>query len=554
MKILTFIFYLTLLLSGADENFSPSVTFQNQKAIVTIKMADGIHLNREGLKFSLNVDNQIAQFGNYILPKGEIDQFGSEVYSHIFQVEIPIDIKERVDNLIFTLTYQGCSDSGVCFRPETVQFSLIGKDENQINSISETDSIIQNLESGNFLITLLTFFGFGLLLALTPCIFPLIPILSSIIVSQGEGLSAKRGFLLSLVYVISMSFAYSIAGIIASTFGANIQIAMQNPFVVISFSLIFVALAFSLFGFYEIKLPEFIQNRLVSQSDEAGKKGGFIGIAIMGFLSALIVGPCVAPPLAGAIIYISQTGDILLGGTSLFVMSLGMGLPLLLIGLGAGKFMPKPGGWMNRVSQIFGVVMIGIAIQNLSKILPDNVTLLLWSLLLITSSIYIGALEPLKNRFTSESLIKSFAFIMLLYGSYLFINVISDKSIDNQKVDKVTGLEFVKLNSLDELDEKLFQSEKVVMVDFSAKWCASCQELEEITFTNQKVKESLKDFDLYQIDVTDNSNEKKAMMKELGIVGPPAILFFQYGVELEEKRIYGFKNPEDFIKHIQTVK
>jgi len=572
MKIFVLIlFQLLTLLNAFDENFKPNVTLNGEIIDIEIKIAEGIHLNREGLEFSLNVDNSIAEFGDYIIPKGEIDSFGGEVYSYNFKIQIPLILKKRKDDikeLIFTLKYQGCSDAGVCFRPETKEFVLIGgkKTSNAQDDVSEVDSIAKSLKSESFIITLLTFLGFGLLLALTPCIFPLIPILSSIIVSQGEGMSAKRGFLLSLVYVIAMSLAYSLAGVIAAIFGANIQVAMQNPIVITIFSLIFIALALSLFGFYDIKLPEVIQNRLTSKSDEAGKRGGFIGVAIMGFLSALIVGPCVAPPLAGAIIYIGQTGDVVLGGASLFVMSLGMGTPLLLIGLGAGKFMPKPGGWMNGVSRVFGVIMLGIAIDSLSKILPTNITMLLWATLIIISSIYMGALEPLKERFGFGAFIKGLAVILLFYGFLVFIGGLTGATTPLKPLERFTstdgvasaekregGLEFTQIKSLDELDEVLFQSDKVVMVDFTAKWCVSCKEWEEITFKDKRVKDALQSFDIYQIDVTDNSEEQKSIMKEFDIVGPPAILFFKYGVEMENKRIYGFKNPEEFIKHINNI-
>ena len=558
MKYLFILLTFFLNLFGS-ENFTPKVTLENSnKIVVEIGIADGIHLNRDGLQFSLNVSDEVAQLGKYSLPRGEKDSFGGEIYSGKFRLEIPLILRKEVDNLVFTLQYQGCSDKGICFRPEKVDFTLIGGGSEKQETSGETNSIVAKMEQGDFFATLITFFGFGLLLSLTPCIFPLIPILSSIIVAQGEGLSAKRGFFLSLVYTISMAFAYAITGVVSALFGANIQIAMQNPIVVTIFALIFVALALSLFGFYEIKLPTSIQNRLMKKSDEAGQKGGFIGVAIMGFLSALIVGPCVAPPLAGAILYISQSGDALLGGLALFFMGFGTGVPLLLIGAGAGKFMPKPGGWMEKVSQIFGIVMLGIAIQTLSKILPDTIVVLLWGILFISSSIYLGALEPLKNRFRLEPLFKSVAVMGLIFGAVLFVNSV-EKLIGFEKATSSTtteqsSLSFQDISTLDELDEKLFQSDRIVMVDFTAKWCVSCKEWEEITFRDKEVQKVLENFELYRVDVSDNSEEDKAIMKELGIVGPPAILFFQFGVELEDKRIYGFKNPKQFIDHLKSIK
>jgi len=389
----------------------------------------------------------------------------------------------------------------------------------------------------------------------------MIPILSSIIVAHGEGMTAKRGFWLSLVYVLSMALTYTVAGIFAGLFGANIQAALQNPWVISLFSLLFVALAFSMFGFYEIGLPASIQSRLSKTSDEAGKKGGIVGVAIMGFLSALIVGPCVAPPLAGALIYIGQTGDALLGGAALFVMSLGMGAPLLLIGMGAGRFMPKPGGWMTTVSKIFGVVMLGVAVWMLSRIIPESVTMGLWSVLLIVSSVYMGAFEPLGSERSWNAFFKGVGLIFFIYGIFLLfgtftgaknpidpLQVIKERSYGN--VELTRALQFETVKSLDDLLAKIKNSNKPVMVDFRADWCVSCKELEESTFKDKKVIDALNGYNLYQVDVTQNSAEQKRMMKHFGIFGPPAILFFKNGEEIKHKRVSGYKLPSEFLEII----
>jgi len=429
---------------------------------------------------------------------------------------------------------------------------------------NETDTIAQSFENESMWAVLLTFFGFGLLLSMTPCIFPMIPILSSIIVSQGEGMSAKRGFILSLVYVLSMAFAYTLAGVLAGLFGSNIQAAMQNPYVVIAFATVFVALAFSMFGFYEIGLPSSLQSKLSKVSDNASNRGGFLGVSIMGFLSALIVGPCVAPPLAGTLVYIGQTGDALFGGLALFVMSLGLGMPLLLIGIGAGKYMPKPGGWMSNVSKVFGVVMLAIAIWMLEKIAPASVTMALWAMLFSVSAVYLGALEPLGDRRSWNALNKGIGIVLLIVGLSLFVGLLSGSTNILKPFEKFTQkstsvsvaqeeLSFRVVRNIDELDNILEVNHgKKIMLDFSAKWCTSCKELEEITFKDATVIAKLKDYVLIRADVTENSAEQKALSKAYGVFGPPAILFFdEAGVLQKKKTIIGYKPPLEFLEAME---
>ncbi|MCJ7764755.1 MAG: protein-disulfide reductase DsbD, partial [Thiovulaceae bacterium] len=415
------------------------------------------------------------------------------------------------------------------------------------------------------------FFGIGVVLSLTPCIFPMIPILSSIIVSQGEDISAKRGFLLSLVYVLAMAVAYSLAGVLAGVFGENLQVLLQNEWAIIVFALVFVALAFSMFGFYEIGLPASWQSKLSSVSDDASNKGGFVGVAVMGFLSALIVGPCVAPGLAGALIYIGQTGNAFLGGAALFVMSIGMGLPLLLIGVGAGRFMPRPGGWMDTLTKVFGVVMLAIAIWMLSRIVSDSINMVLWALFFMTSAVYMGAFESLEvSKRGWNALFKAFGVIFMIYGVLLFIGVLSGSSslitpLDQFGKANITTVqsvssaeksdnEFKVIHSSEELDAILeANKDRVVMLDFSAEWCTSCTEMEHITFSDQKVKAKMKSFVLVQADVTANSEEERALTKRFGLFGPPGILFFKEGEEIKNARVIGYQPPEKFLAHLEKL-
>ncbi len=295
---------------------------------------------------------------------------------------------------------------------------------------------------------------------------------------------------------------------------------------------------------------------------------GVIGVAVMGFLSALIMGPCVAAPLAGALVYIGQSGDAILGGAALFVMSMGMGLPLLVIGTGAGKYMPKPGGWMDAIKAIFGVTMLALAIYTLSRVVPANIIILLWTVLVISSAVYMGALESLKEGVNGwRKLIKSFAVIMFIYGIMLFIGAMtnatnplnplekfsSSNTIQNVSTEAVEEHNFRVVPTLNELKTVIAESKKPVMVDFYADWCVSCIELENYTFSDPSVKKKLQEFTLIQIDVTKNSDDDKALLKEFGLFGPPAIMFFEDGSELKSKRLIGFKDAKEFLAHINSL-
>ena len=569
---------------SVDEAFKPSASFKNGKVHLKIELAEHIHLTKDLFKFSVEPKGKVA-LGKFTLPAAQKDDFGDEVYAGVFETDIPIEVKDRgLKSFTFVVTYQGCSDAGICYPPVTKRYDFdieaaaagfkdVKKpvaesiaDNTQEQPLSEEESIASTLKSKSFSIVLLTFFGFGLLLALTPCVFPMIPILSSIIVAQGEGMNAKRGFILSLVYVLSMALTYTAAGVLAGLFGANIQAALQNPWVISLFALLFVALALSMFGFYELQLPASLQTKISRTSDEAGKKGGLAGVAVMGFLSALIVGPCVAPPLAGALIYIGQTGDALLGGAALFVMSLGMGLPLLLIGTGAGRFMPKPGGWMSVVSRVFGVVMLGVAIWMLSRIVPGSVSMALWAVLFIVSAVYMGALEPIGEKRSWNALFKGIGLVSLIYGSFLLfgtftgatnpldpLKTFKERPISAAGASAEAGLNFVGVETLEELQKELESQKGPVMVDFRADWCVSCKELEENTFKDPDVIRALSGYRLYRVDVTQNSTEQKRIMKHFGIFGPPAILFFKDGKELRSKRVSGYKSPEEFLEIVKGI-
>ncbi len=568
-----------------NEAFKVEAKLQNDVIKTKIELGDKIYLYDKDLHYKIISPKKIDITKDLKLPK-PVQFHGFLVHRSAILVDIPLSlIKEKVKNakkITLLIEYQGCSENGLCYAPLKKSFdfeisqsiaskSAEAKKESQ-NFVNEQDKITGILKGGNWWLILSSFFGFGLLLSLTPCIFPMIPILSSIIVSQSkESMNAKKGFFLSLIYVLSMSLAYTIAGVLAALFGSNLQTAMQNPWIVVFFSLIFVALALSMFGFYEISLPASWQSKLNQKSKEA-EGHGVLGIAVMGFLSALIVGPCVAPPLAGALIYIGQTGDVLLGALALFVMSLGMGVPLLLIGIGAGKYMPKPGVWMTRVSYVFGVVMLGIAVWMLDKILPSNVTLLLWGLLFLGSAVYMGAFERLEEGAIGwKKFIKTIALFLFIYSVLLIVGAFSkatnplnplenliSKENGAYKVSQNQNLKkeemFKKISSLKELEDVVRKAKKPVLIDFSAKWCTACKEFEEITFKDPEVLNALRDFELYRVDVTKNSKEDKELLKKFSLFGPPGVVFYKNGKELKNLRVVGFKEPNEFLKYLEKVK
>ena len=550
-----------------NEAFKPVFTKNEDSLNFKLDLGRDIYLYDDKLKIFITKPEKIEITKDINIPKPVAYQEFIVQFNNL-DLTIPFSLlKSKIESNEYEIEikFQGCSKAGLCYAPMSEKYLItndaktlnqeLKKEEQKVEAtttLNETDSIASSLKDGNLFLVLVTFLGFGLLLSLTPCVFPMIPILSSIIVgaSKNEDMTARKGFLLSLVYVLSMSVAYTIAGVIAGVFGANLQAALQNPYVLVVFALIFVALAFSMFGYFEIKLPQSIQTR-VNKTTDGKEKQGIIGIAIMGFLSALIVGPCVAPPLAGALVYIGQTGDAILGGMALFVMSLGMGVPLLLIGLGAGKFMPKPGGWMESITKIFGIVMLGVAIWLLERVLSASVIMSLWALLLLGTAIY---LKTITNMITE--LLSSVLFIL---GVVLLVGLISGATNPLNPLEKLTGsksvntneLVFKKVKNIAELELAIKNSDKPIMLDFWASWCVACKELEEITFKDKEVIQKLQGFTLLKADVTQNSDEDKALQKMFGVVGPPALIFWDKNKkEVKSSKIVGYKNPKDFLEII----
>ncbi|QOP45505.1 protein-disulfide reductase DsbD [Sulfurimonas paralvinellae] len=568
-----------------DQAFKPYAKVDKDFNIVAgVTIAPEIYLYKD--KLSIDLVNAKGLSIKKIDEPASVDHMGDAVYmkSPEFLVRLKKDASvSGMQDVQLKISYQGCSEQGLCYEPMEKIFTLsVDTDKLAASSAlptlqkiaqkepetavetkqekSETDVIADTIKSSSFLVILATFFLFGLMLSLTPCVFPMIPIISGVIISQGEGLTTKKAFGLSLVYVLAMAVAYTIAGVLAGLFGSNLQAALQTPWVVYSFAGIFVVLAFSMFGYYELKLPD----ALVSKVSQNSNRSGFVGVAIMGFLSALIVGPCVAAPLAGALVYIGQTGDALLGGAALFSMSLGMGLPLILVGVSAGKFMPKPGAWMTMVNEIFGVLMLGVAVWMLEKILPTDIIVFLYAMLGIGFAIYLGAFNSAGHIFR-----RSVATVLFIYSLALFISVLAgapsmSKPLGFLKAGHIAAsataassqsLTFTKVTSLDELNALLEKNKgKKILLDFAAEWCTACKELDEVTFSNQQVKDKLHDFVLIRADVTANGAKEKALSKKYGVFGPPAVLFFNKdGQLLKSKTIIGFVEPDEFLAQLKSL-
>ncbi|MBU0631270.1 protein-disulfide reductase DsbD [bacterium] len=562
-----------------DEAFKPSVSVdKNSNIVVDIVLGKDIYLYEKELKISLKQNDALA-IESVQLPKTVMHD-EDKVYMtspHVVVKLKKLSDADSVAKVEVDLAFQGCSQKGLCYEPQehtynldidTAKISSQNAAKASTTEVSETDSIANTLKSGNVLFTLGMFLIFGLLLSLTPCVFPMIPIISSVIVAQGEGLTTKRAFFLSIVYVLAMSIAYTIAGVLAGLFGANLQAALQTPWVIYSFAGIFVLLSLSMFDVYELQVPSFIQSKVSSATNSS--KGGIVGVAIMGFLSALIVGPCVAAPLAGALVYIGQTGDALLGGAALFMLSIGMGLPLIVVGTGAGKFMPRPGGWMDVVKTIFGLMMLGVAIWMVSRVLDEGIVMMLWAVLAIAAGVQFGALEPLhvENGMRENSVKKIAAVIIFIYGAILFIGAISgakdmlsplekftSKAVASEVQTNADELKFKVVTNLNDLDAELAKAKgKNVILDFSASWCTACKEFDEITFKDKAVVAKMKEFVLLRADLSANTDEQKAMSKRYGVFGPPVVIFIdKEGKVLEANTVTGYKEPKEFMKHLEAI-
>ena len=557
-----------------DQAFQLSITAENQHTLkANFAIAKGHYLYRNKITFE---SQDLAL--EAVFPKGDIKKdthFGEvEVYHNALTARLILNNPPaNLQKIKVQASYQGCSEKGLCYSPirKTFEINLPnGSTSNTDTAITESssDQATSLLKSGKLWLVVAGFFGFGVLLALTPCVLPMIPILSGIIVGDKKvhhhATSRLHAFNLSLAYTLGMSLSYTLAGIAAGLSGQLLSNALQSPWMLGITSMIFVFLAFSMFGFYELRLPSALENRMVNIAN--GIKGGqFLGVFSMGALSALIVSPCVAAPLAGALIYIGQTHDVVLGGLALFSLSIGMGVPLLLIGASAGHVLPKAGPWMTAVRDFFGFLMLGLAIYLISPVIPSSLQMLLWAALLIIPAIYLRAIDSLpSNAGPLQRLCKGMGIILLALGITMIIGAASGAKsplnplsgiVNKQANTSNSGLSFKRIHSVAELEANIQNAKgKTLMLDFYADWCVACKELEQFTFSDAGVKNALKDTVLLQADVTNNTPEDIALLNRFKLFGPPGMVFFnQTGQEIASLKVVGYQAPEEFIKTLQKL-
>ncbi|WP_462319886.1 protein-disulfide reductase DsbD [Halochromatium sp.] len=601
----------------AEEAFQLDVAVEDPQTLaLRWRIAPETYLYHDKIELALE-DAEGVQLGAYELPPAEIkpdtvrpDGSIGDVAIYHGDVDLRVPLLRRSEaatSVTLVAKYQGCAERGICYPPVTDRVTLdlppavttvalsepvqpeageegaasvTGPDAGSVTGsdtgsdtdsaaperVSEQDQIAARLAETGIFGAVAIFFVLGLLLAFTPCVFPMIPILSGIIAGQGDQITTRKAFFLSLAYVLAMALTYAIVGVIAGLFGANLQATFQNAWVLAAFAAIFIALSLSMFGFYDLQLPSSLQTKLTQLSNK--QQGGTLtGAAIMGALSALIVGPCVAPPLMGALIFIGKTGDAVLGFFALLGLGLGMGAPLLAIGTSAGKLLPRAGAWMDSVKAVFGVLLLAVAILLVERVIPAAFAMVLWALLLISSGVYLGALTQHGPQASGWSkLWKALGVALLVYGVLMLVGTAAG---GKDTIQPLRGLmpaagghgavaahpEFKRIKTVADLDRAVAEAQaqgKPVMLDFYADWCVSCKEMERYTFPDPEVQQAMQRYVLLQADVTANDAEDKALMQErFGIPGPPAMLFFDSsGEEQRGWRLVGFVPADEFAAHL----
>jgi thiol:disulfide interchange protein DsbD len=530
---------------------------------VSFAIADGYYMYRDKFRFTAE-GNPAVRLGAAQFPAGarHKDEFFGEVetYRRQVRIRIPAQGEGRFDLKVVS---QGCADVGVCYVPMESQASLrlvagdaggavMSPGPRQVDaerrwSIFASDMDIAQLFQGNAALVLASFFGFGLLLSFTPCVLPMIPILGGIVAGEGARIDKSRALLLSGTYVLSMALTYALAGIAAAYVGSLIAAYLQNVWVLGAFAAIFVLLALSMFGVYDLRLPHGVQQRLHTAHGKL-KGGRLVPVAAMGVLSAVIVSPCVSAPLAGALLEISRSGDMVLGGSALFAMALGMGVPLIAVGVSEGALLPRAGAWMATVKNFFGLMLLAVAVWILVPVLPPLASMLAWSLLAF------GAASLLRRS-------RIAAAVPLIAGAALLVGALAGSRDPLRPLAVFTAgtphsqpVAWTRVASLTELQTRLKAPGKPVMLDFYADWCVSCKEMESFTFSDPKVRSQLDRMLLLQVDVTANNENDKALLKRFSLFGPPGIVFFDAeGREIKGLRVIGYQNAERFLKTLSLV-
>jgi thiol:disulfide interchange protein DsbD len=530
---------------------------------IRFKIADQYYMYRE--RFAFNAEG--AQLGAPVIPAGKIkfdEAFGKnvEVYRQEIAIRLPVTAEAP-----FTLTVssQGCADKGLCYPPmdSVARLSPVATASSPVEQImpaanagnGETDMgrIEASLASGNLLLILPLFLLLGLGLSFTPCVLPMVPILSFIIVGEGQHTSRRRGFVLSLAYAMGMALVYTALGIAAGLIGEGLSANLQSPPILITFAVFIALLSLSMFDIYQLQMPASVQLMLTRWS-ERQRGGKLAGVFVMGMLSALIVGPCVAAPLAGVLVYISQTRDVVIGGSALFAMAVGMSVPLLLVGLSAGTLLPRAGRWMQVVKPLFGVLMLALALWMVASLLPAWALMLGWGLLGVAYGVFLLVSRQLAWRARATGV------LFLLLGGVQLAGLATGGRDAWAPLAHLSGkahekTAFTRVYSVADLDQAIAAARgRPVMLDFYADWCVACLEMEKLTFTDAAVRAKMQDIVLLQADVTANNADDKALLKRFGLFGPPGIIFFSpEGETLRSPRVIGFQSPEDFLQSLQRL-
>ena len=599
------VFAAVLLFAGlkvahAEEDFlDPEVAFKlsaralDERTVeVSYAVAPGYYLYREQFKFAANG----ATLGAPVLPPGktkfdETFQKTVETYRDVVRIAIPVTQASGKFQLL--VTNQGCADKGLCYPPQQrgleVKLAGFGGDGSvRVMSANENLAVISGgavpaaagaaaattyaaddagidgaLRSGKLWTVVGVFLVAGVLLSLTPCVLPMLPILSSIIVGQGAPVSRGRGFTLALSYSLGMALVYTALGVAAGLAGEGLAAALQNPWVLAVFAAGLVALALSMFGVYELQLPSAFTSRLSSASQGLAA-GRLAGVFAMGGVSALIVSPCVAAPLAGALVYISQTRDVALGGTALFALAAGMSVPLLLVGASAGALLPRAGGWMDEVKRFFGVLLLGVALWTVQSVLHASLVLALWGALAIGTAVMLGSSQHHGHRagLTKNIWRRVVAAVLAVCGLMQLVGAASGGTNPLQPLAHLRGTGaaavhgpvFTAVRSVAELDSALRTAGRPVMLDFYADWCVSCKEMERFTFVDPAVQKKMAGALLLKADVTANNDADRALLKRFDLFGPPGTIFFDpNGREVPAARVAGFQDAERFLQTLQTA-
>ncbi len=538
---------------------------------ITWDIAPGYYLYRGSLKAESASPG--VRLGALSLPAGKPkeDEYWGKTEVYYEEAVAEASVTGQADPLVVKISHQGCKEDSLCYPPQTVLLTVssaaIARAPGANDGppvVSEQDRFAGMIGTDSLGWMMLLFLLGGVGLSFTPCCLPMVPILSGIIVGQGNQVTTSRAFALSLTYVLGMAVTYTAAGALFAAAGQQIQATLQQPWIIIGVAALFVALALAMFGLYEVHLPSGLMNRINAASGRQ-RTGTFVGTAVMGALSALVVTTCVAPPLVGALTFIAQTGDVARGALALFAMSIGMGLPLLAIGASGGRLVPKAGPWMDKVKGAFGFMMLGLAIWMLGRILPDLVTMMLWAVLVFMTGVFMGAFQPLDAQAgPPHKLLKGAGLLAALYGAALLIGALAGGRDPLQPLQvlggeatsrEATGLPFRRIKTVADLDQALAAAGgRPLMLDFYADWCTSCIEMERYTFSKPAVRAALSGATLLQADVTANDEADKALLARFGIFGPPTIVFFgPDGRERAGYRVVGFKSADDFAGHVRRA-